>query len=267
MVQGYCCKSYSDLPLAAPIIGRLARANLQLPPQLINKINQAGKFLLKTYFQTESIMAYKDIVPVGTGLIISATSFGLGVIYSNLPYDFGTLWNYDPTGKAFEKSLAHYTTWAEAPMFVHHILHFVFFLGLVGCFIKLYKPIEDAKYFEYGTLGLVMISIIIYLTNLRVGINSCSSGDWGEVDMPTGINVMAASQVMMIVALIGVLVLQGGLYYASWYDEKLKKEFFEQEAAEAAKAAEKDTKPEEPVSASKSSGSSSGNTKPKKRSK
>ncbi|KAF3986767.1 hypothetical protein FT663_04269 [Candidozyma haemuli var. vulneris] len=177
-------------------------------------------------------MAYKDLVPVGSALIIAATSFGLGVVYSNSAYDYNTLWKYDEAG--FARSLAHYSNWANAPMRIHHILHFVIFLGLTGCFIKLYKPHEDVKYFEYGTLGLMMVGIVIYLTNLRIGVNSCITGEWGEVDQNTGINVMAASQFMIVIALSGVLILQAGLYYAEWYDNKLKRDFLEKEAKEAA---------------------------------
>ncbi|KAL6451836.1 SHR3 Secretory component protein SHR3 [Candida maltosa Xu316] len=192
------------------------------------------------------MMGYKDIVPIGTSLIIGATTFGLGVIYSNWPYDLDTLWRHDvPSG--FDVSLAHYQQWGNSPMYVHYTLHVVAALGLIGHFIKLYKPEEDAKYFEYGSLGLFMIAIIIYLTNLRTGVNSCLAGVWGDVDYKTGLNVMAASQVMIIFVLVGVLVLQGGLYYAQWYDEKLKEEFYRQEAEEAALAAQNQAKQEHDV--------------------
>ncbi|CAI5759412.1 unnamed protein product [Candida verbasci] len=182
------------------------------------------------------MMKYKDLVPIGTTLIIASTCFGLGAIYGNLPYDIHTLWLHSDE-QSFVNSLNHYKQWGESPMYTHYILHFIGLLGLIGHFIKLYKPEEDAKYFEYGSLGLFMIGVIIYLTNLRTGINSCISGEWGEVDSATGINVIAASQVMIIFVLFGVLLLQGGLYYAQWYDEKLKSEFYAKEAEEAANAA------------------------------
>lgn len=180
-------------------------------------------------------MAYKDIVPVGTALIIGATSFGLGVIYAQWPYDINTLWRFDEGGLAAQRSLLHYATWGNAPMYIHHTFHGVIFLGLCGCFIKLYKPIDDAKYFEYGSLGLMMLAIVIYLSNIRIGVNSTLTGEWGEVDMATGINVMAASQVMCVVALVGVLFLQGGLYYAQWYDARAQAAFYKEEAEREAK--------------------------------
>lgn len=190
-------------------------------------------------------MAYKDLVPVGSALIISATSFALGVAYSNLPYDYYTLWAFEPAG--IERSVAHYTAWANSPMRVHHILHVVIAFGLTGSFIKLFKPDPETKYFEYGSLGLMMLAVVIYLTNLRIGINSALTGEWGEVDATTGINVVAASQFMLVMALFGVLILQGGLYYAEWYEKKIQAEFIAEElAAEAAKAnaAEKGEKQE-----------------------
>ncbi|CAK7892411.1 secretory component protein Shr3p [[Candida] anglica] len=224
-------------------------------------------------------MAYKDIVPIGSSLIIAAASFGLGAVYGNWPYDLNTLFIHDPTGNSFNVSLAHYMVWANAPNYIHHTLHAVFGFGLLGCFIKLYKPDEEAKYFEYGSLGLLMVSIIIYLTNLRTGINSCVVGNWGDVDMATGINVMAASQIMIVLALVGVLFLQGGLYYAQWYDNKIKVEFYEREAELAAKARETaaaspsatevkvDVTKVEPTSKTTTTGSAKSNSKAKKRTK
>ena len=124
------------------------------------------------------------------------------------------------------------------------MFHFVAILGLSGWFIKLYKPDSDQVYFEYGTLGLLMISLIIYLTNLRTGLNSAHYGDWGEVDMPTGISVMAASQIMIVLALVGALLLQAGLYYAQWYDAGVREKFLKDQAELQAKHSEitKETK-------------------------
>lgn len=180
-------------------------------------------------------LTYKDLQPVGTVLIIAATSFGLGCVYSQWPYDLNTLWRADATGEGFARSLAHYALWGNSPMYVHYVFHAIAGLGLMGSFIKLYKPSEDAKYFEYGSLILFMIALAIYLTNLRIGVNSCISGEWGEVDMKTGINVIAASHVMIVIILIGVLVLQGGLYFAEIYDTQLKADFFKEEAEREAK--------------------------------
>ena len=44
-----------------------------------------------------------------------------------------------------------------------------------------------------------------------------------------------------------MLLLQGGLYYAQWYDNKLKEEFYRQEAKEAALAAESQAQQEHDI--------------------
>lgn len=180
-------------------------------------------------------LTYKQIAPVGAVMIIGATCFGLGVAYAQLPYDLNTLWRKDVIGDAFDKLIAHYAQWGNSPRYLHHIFHAVMGIGLIGSFIKLYKPQEESKYFEYGTLVLYMAGIIIYLTNLRVGVNSCISGEWGEVDLYTGVSVIAASEVIIVIVLIGVLILQGGLYYAEWYDGEAQKEFEAREAEKEAK--------------------------------
>lgn len=172
-------------------------------------------------------MAYSDLVPIGSALIIALASFGLGVVYGNVPYDYYTLWAFDPDG--FNRSKTHYALWATVPMRVHYLLHAVAALGLVGCFIKLYKPHPDVKLFEYGSLVLLMVAVVIYLTNLRIGINSALTGEWGDVDQNTGINVIAASLFMVVIALTGVLFLQAGLYYAKWYERKIQLEFLAKE--------------------------------------
>lgn len=207
---------------------------------------------------------YKQLVPVANAMVIGSTCFGLGVIYAQLPYDIDTLWR-STSIEAFEVSLRNYKQWALAPAYVHYILHGVMGLGLLGSFIKLYKPLEDSKYFEYGSLGLFMAGIIIYLTNLRIGVNSCLTGQWGEVDQNTGISVMAASTVMIVVVLFGVLVLQAGLYYAEWYDGEIKKEFFAKEAEEEAAAAAAAAAATSTKSSGKSTGAKTSTTKATKK--
>lgn len=180
--------------------------------------------------------SYKEIVPVGTTLIIAAASFGLGAVYSNLVYDYQTLWSYQGDPLVFKQSFNHYLAWANTPRPVHYILHGVMLVGFIGALIKLYKPHPESTYFEYGSLGLFVLSIVIYLTNLRTGINSCFYDNWGEVSMETGINVIAASHFFIVVLLVGVIVLQGGLYYAEWYDGKLKEEFLAEQQKEESKS-------------------------------
>ncbi|ODQ66101.1 Shr3 amino acid permease chaperone [Nadsonia fulvescens var. elongata DSM 6958] len=180
-----------------------------------------------------------------SGLILVATSFGLGALYSSWPYDFYTLWTTNPTPESFALSLRHYQQWAELPMYLYHVMHTVIFIGLVGFIVKLYKPSESNKLFDGGSLFLYMIGVAIYLTNLRRGVQSAVAGTWGEVDEATGINVIAASQVMIVFVLLGVLGLQLGQFWAEHEDSVNLKKYREAEAeaeAEASKGASKPKK-------------------------
>lgn len=170
-----------------------------------------------------------------------AVSFSLGVCYSNWSYDYFTLWQ-QPVDAAFERSLAHYQNWYNMPMFFHHVHHLCAVLGLIGFFFKLYKPSESNKLFDGGSLFLYMVGIVIYLTNLRRGGASAVAREWGEVDEHTGINIIAASQVLIVLTFLGVIGLQVGQYWAEIEDSKIVMKAMEEEEAAlaAAKAASAD---------------------------
>lgn len=149
-----------------------------------------------------------------------AVSFSLGVCYSNWAYDYYTLWK-TPADDAFARSLAHYVNWYNMPMFFHHVHHVTALIGLIGLFLKLYKPSESNKLFDGGSLFLYVVGVVIYLTNLRRGGASADAGEWGEVDEHTGINIIAASQVLIVLTFIGILGLQVGQYWAEVEDAKI----------------------------------------------
>lgn len=118
------------------------------------------------------------------------------------------------------------------PQFLYHIHHAVIALGLTGMLIKLYKPSESNKLFDGASLFLYMMAIAIYLTNLRQGSYAVMTGNWGEVDEHTGINVIAASQVFIVLILLGVAGLQLGQFYAEWENARQVRKALEQERKE-----------------------------------
>lgn len=161
-----------------------------------------------------------------------AVSFSLGVLYSNWAYDYFTLWQRPSIPEAFELSLNHYKQWGSLPSFLYHVHHAIAGLGFIGLFLKLYKPSESNKLFDGASLFLYMVGFVIYLTNLRIGVGSAVSGEWGEVDMFTGINVIAASEVMIVFTFLGVLGLQVGQYWAEHEDKRVYLQAMEEERKE-----------------------------------
>ncbi|ANB11744.1 Shr3p [Sugiyamaella lignohabitans] len=185
-----------------------------------------------------------------TGLILCATSFSLGAIYSNWAYDYYTLWTSHPTNESFALSLSHYQTWANMPTFLHHVHHFIIGLGFLGLFIKLYKPSESNTLFDGGSLFLYVIAVAFYISNLQRGVFSAVAGEWGDVDEHTGINVIAATQVFIVLVLLGVVGLQFGQYWAELEDATIRAKADAEEIVSEEKDAEPE-KTEKPIKESK----------------
>jgi hypothetical protein len=120
--------------------------------------------------------------------------------------------------------------------------------------MKLYKPSESNMLFDGGSLVLYMCGVVVYITNIIKGLRVISSGDYssemvlGEAELNVGkpiaqvmgfkeqdearnyeaellgredtMKVLAASNTILALVLVGVLVLQSG----QWYAEKKQRE-------------------------------------------
>lgn len=105
--------------------------------------------------------------------------------------------------------------------------------------------------FDGGSLVLYMIAVVIYMTNIVKGLRIVSLGQYGEglknalgdsaraddIDVGTGVDVetgndvlgrednlkvLSASNTILALVLVGVLVLQIGQWYAERVEEKEK---------------------------------------------
>lgn len=110
----------------------------------------------------------------------------------------------------------------------------------------------------------------MYLTSIRIGVASAVVREWGDVDEFTGINVIAATQVMIVLTFLGVIGLQIGQYWAEVEDQRvfqraLEEEREEQKQAEAVAAAtaEEEVKPEGKSTSVKTSKASKTSSKKK----
>jgi len=110
---------------------------------------------------------------------------------------------------------AHYTMLSRSPPILPRILHAIIATGLLGFVAKLYRPSESNMLFDGASLVLYMIGLIMYATNIIRGLRTVESGDYGiEVGRVDTLRVMAATQVILALVLVGVLVLQSGQWYA-----------------------------------------------------
>ena len=188
----------------------------------------------------------------------TATSFFLGILFSLFPYDYPILWTSVPCPpEAFLNLENHLLFLYNSPPVVTRILHIVIGTGLLGFFIKLYRPSESNKLFDGASLMLYTCGVIVYVANIIKGMRTIADGIYnGEIvegelgagvkgveagkEAPLGrddsLRVMAASNTILALVLVGVLVLQAGQWYAERKDEQ------EMEKVRIEKAASQESK-------------------------
>lgn len=119
--------------------------------------------------------------------------------------------------------------------------------------IKLYKPTESNMLFDGGSLVLYMVAVIVYVTNVVAGLRMVNVGIYGVgVDMTDqegykpeeavvgredNLKVLSATNTILALVLVGVLVLQAGQWYAERTEERERRKIRELEAKEKAEKA------------------------------
>ncbi|KAL8679385.1 MAG: hypothetical protein Q9224_000512 [Gallowayella concinna] len=171
-----------------------------------------------------------------TFLILCPTSFFLGILFSLFPYDYPLLWTTStPNQVDFQTVENHLRFLHASPPIIARILHIVIAVGLLGFFIKLYRPSESNMLFDGASLVLYMCGFVVYMANIVKGLRVISAGSYdvelveGEVavgikgavpgeEKPLGrddsLKVLSASNTILALVLVGVLVLQAGQWYA-----------------------------------------------------
>ena len=100
--------------------------------------------------------------------------------------------------------------------------------------MKLYKPSDSNALFDGASLVLYMIGVIIYITNVVKALRMVTEGNYGEIiegestlgspetnsdgsqtlGRNDSLRVLSASNTILALVLLGVLVLQTGQWYA-----------------------------------------------------
>lgn len=178
-------------------------------------------------------ITYNDICTIGTALILISTSFIMGVFFSNQSYDYHILFNPNMTQTHYDNALHHYQNlYYTAPQVLYFFM-FVVSLGFIGSLARVYKPSPDLQMFEYASLGMYVLGVCVFLTNIKTGIESAIHRQWGEVTENQGLAVIASSNIILLVVFSGVLVLQAGLWYTNWEYQQRLKTFYSEDAKES----------------------------------
>jgi len=169
-----------------------------------------------------------------TFLIIGPTCFFLGILFSNFPYDYNVLWATPPDREPYYLILEEHLRFLyNSPAIISRILNIAIAVGLLGFLTKLYKPSEANMLFDGAALVLYMSGITVYLTNVVKGLRVIAAGIYGNLELVEGetlasedpnagdyisredtLRVFAASNTILALVMVGVLVLQAGQWYA-----------------------------------------------------
>ncbi|EMD91109.1 hypothetical protein COCC4DRAFT_31732 [Bipolaris maydis ATCC 48331] len=171
-------------------------------------------------------------------MVVGPTCFFLGILFAQLPYDYNVLWT-TPEDRAsyFDILESHIKFLYASPPIVSRILNLVIGTGLLGFLIKLFKPNQANMLFDGASLVLYMAGITVYLTNIVKGFRVVTAGIYGEMDKANPgeiteedmgdyisredtLRVFAASNTILALVLVGVLVLQAGQWYAKRAEEQ-----------------------------------------------
>lgn len=170
------------------------------------------------------------------------------MLFSAFPYDYPLLWTSEPTPSAYYDQFETHLKFLHAsPPIIPRILHIAIAVGFSGFFIKLFKPSEANLLFDGASLLLYVIGVVVYITNIVKGLRIVTSGVYGlkesDSEMAIGredsLRVLAASNTILALVLVGVLVLQAGQWYA---ERKEQDEVAKYEKEEKEKNASKGTK-------------------------
>ncbi|EON65034.1 ER membrane protein SH3 [Coniosporium apollinis CBS 100218] len=179
--------------------------------------------------------------PFGTFLVVGPTCFFLGILFASFPYDYNVLWSTPPDREPYFQLLENHLKFLHAsPPLIARILHIVIGTGLLGFVMKLYKPSEANMLFDGASLVLYMCGITVYIANIVKGLRLVTAGAYGPdqglvgevgqggaVDVDSmdivgredSLRVLAASNTILALVLVGVLVLQAGEWYAQKKEE------------------------------------------------
>ncbi|KAF2854524.1 secretory component protein-like protein shr3 [Plenodomus tracheiphilus IPT5] len=189
-------------------------------------------------------------------LVVGPTCFFLGILFAQLPYDYNVLWTLPEDRTLYFNILEEHIKFMYAsPAIVSRILNIAIGTGILGFLVKLFKPNQANMLFDGASLVLYMAGITVYLTNIVKGFRVVTAGVYGDISKANPgelteedagdyisredtLRVFAASNTILALVLVGVLVLQAGQWYAKRAEEKELAEF-ERQAEEKKVAGKK----------------------------
>jgi len=181
---------------------------------------------------------YRGSSSFATFMIIGPVFFFLGILFAMFPYDYPLLWTTDPVDPAyFDQLELHLKFMHQSPPLISRMLSIMIGIGFIGFFIKLFRASEANMLFDGASLLMYVIGVGVYVANIVKGLRMVSADWWnsehflnekvkdpgsGQVALgkEDSLRVLAASNTILALVLVGVLVLQAGQWYAERKDSQ-----------------------------------------------
>jgi len=187
--------------------------------------------------KTTTSKDYRGSSSFATFMIVGPIFFFLGMVFTQLPYDYPLLWTSAPVDPSYIAELeTHLKFLHQSPPLISRMLSIMIGVGFLGHFIKLFKASEANMLFDGASLVMYLIGVGIYVANIVKGLRMVSADYWNSEDFLTSkaeavagqqnivlgkedsLKVLAASNTILALVLMGVLVLQAGQWYAERKD-------------------------------------------------
>ncbi|KAF4123352.1 to secretory component protein shr3 [Geosmithia morbida] len=211
--------------------------------------------------KTTKSKSYRGSTSYATFMIIGPTCFFLGILFASFPYDFPLLWSKEAIPAEFFDQLENHLRFIhQSPPIISRVLNIILATAFIGFAIKMYRPSEANFLFDGASGILYLIALAVYTANTVKGLRAISAGVWNTEEFKTtregrydgevllgredSLKVLAASNTILALVLIGVLVLQAGQWYAEKKDAEEMAKF-------EAQAAEEENKTSSPAKSSK----------------
>lgn len=187
--------------------------------------------------------------------------FFLGILFASFPYDFPLLWTSDPVPPTYYDQLeTHLKFIHQSPPLIARLLNIILSVGFCGFFIKLFRPSEANVLFDGASLVLYVIGAGIYIANIVKGLRAVTAGAWASdefdgfkhegpvsgaviLNREDSLKVLSASNTILALVLVGVLVLQAGQWYAERREledyDKMEKQSAERKEAKGSASTKK----------------------------
>merc|ERR1712000_707201 len=152
---------------------------------------------------------YRGSSSFATFMIIGPTCFFLGILFASFPYDFPLLWSKEPVAEGFFDQLeSHLRFMHQSPPLIARMLNIILATVFIGFIIKGLRAVSEGVWnteeYKATREGRYQGEVIL-----------------GKED---SLRVLAASNTILALILIGVLVLQAGQWYAEKKDREEEQE-------------------------------------------